>query len=180
MEDKRDTFILDADDFCEGNSRFETLQEIKDQVPDFKINLFTIVGKCSLEFLEEMSKIDWIRLYPHGMYHETSRECEKWDYETSIGYLILCEDLKIFRKIFKAPGWQISDGMYQALAEREWRVADQAYNNDRRPKGLEAYILDSPNKLHFHIGHMGGHNKNEIGFYKDYLISLNKHNFEFI
>ena len=172
MSKNIETFICDADDFCEDNSKLKTLQEIKAQVPDFKINLFTIVGKCSLEFLEKMSEIDWIRLYPHGFYHKNSRECESGRYDESLKYLRICEAFGVYRKCFKAPGWQISDGMYQALAEREWRVADQAYNNDRRPKDLQAYILDSPNKLHYHIGHMGGHNKNEIGFYEDYLMSL--------
>ena len=180
MEKQGNTFIVDADDFCEGNSGFETLQSIKHQVPDFKISLFTIVGKCSIEFLDEMSSLDWIQLYPHGLYHKTSRECENWSFMRCMNYLKLCEDLKIFEKCFKAPGWQISDGMYKALCCRGWRVADQAYNNERRPKDLEAYILDSPNKLHYHIGHMGGHNANEIGFYKEYLMSLNKHKFEFI
>ncbi|MCK4500368.1 hypothetical protein KAU11_07715 [Candidatus Babeliales bacterium] len=180
MEKQGNTFIVDADDFCEGNSGFETLRSIKHQVPDFKISLFTIVGKCSIEFLEKMSELDWIRLYPHGLYHKTSRECENWSYNESLEYLRMCEIFGVYRECFKAPGWQISDGMYKALDEKGWVVADQAYNNERRPKDLEAYILDSPNKLHFHIGHMGGHNVNEIGFYKDYLMSLNKHKFEFI
>ena len=45
-----------------------------------------------------------------------------------------------FVKGFKAPGWQISDGVYQWLLDHGWWVADQAYNNDRRPKELKAYV----------------------------------------
>ena len=83
-------------------------------------------------------------------------------------------------KGFKAPGWQISDGMYQALLEEGYWVADQSYNNERRPKELKAYILDSGNKIHGHIGHMGGHNENEIEYLLDTILALKEKDFAFI
>ena len=45
-----------------------------------------------------------------------------------------------FVKGFKAPGWQISDGIYTWLKDHDWWVADQSYNNDRRPNELPAYV----------------------------------------
>lgn len=164
-------YLVDADDFCESNSGLMNLMFIKSHNPDFKINLFTIPGLCSKEFIKTIKDLDWIDMIPHGWEHPTPLEAQNWTYKESLEYLDRIEPLGL-TKGFKAPGWQISDGMYQALLERGYWVADQAYNNDRRPKELKAYILDSPNKLHFHIGHMGGYNDNEIGKSMSDLIKL--------
>lgn len=172
------TYIVDADDFCEGNDRLQELMLIKNQVPDFKITLFTIPGLCSKEFLDQVKQIEWIDMVPHGWLHPDPLEAQNWSYEESTAYLDKVEPLGL-TKGFKAPGWQISDGMYQALLERGYWVADKDYNNDRRPKELKHYLLDDRNKLHFHIGHMGGHNPNEIGDFVHELSRL-KGKFQFI
>lgn len=165
-------YTVDADDFCESNTGINELMFIKSHVPDFKITLFTVPGLCSKEFLEEIKKLDWIDMVPHGWLHPTPVECLSWTYEESIAYLDRIESLGL-TKGFKAPGWQISDGMYRALVERGYWVADKDYNNERRPKELQAYLLDDRNKLHFHIGHMGGHNDNAIADFMDDIIKLN-------
>jgi len=158
----------DADDFCEGNDKFELLSEIKKINPDFRINLFTIVGRSSKQWLDSMKSIEWIHMIPHGWIHDTPRECELWSYDQSRMYLDAMEKYKLERG-FKAPGWQISDGMYKALVEYGYWVADQHYNDERRPKELRVHYATNE---HYHIGHLGGHNVNEIGFFKEYLIKL--------
>lgn len=173
------SFIVDFDDFCEGNDRMELLKEIKRFIPGFRVTLFTIVGRCNDDWIEEMKKIDWIDMVPHGFLHPHPRECQNWGYETCVKYLDYLEPLGL-TKGFKAPGWQISDAMYQALLERGYWVADQNYNNERRPKGLRAYILDTPNQIHGHIGHLGGHNANEIEYLMPQILSLNGGEFLFI
>ena len=140
-------YYLDADDFSEENQGWDYLAKIKEEVPNFKISMFTILGQCSDEWVEEMKEYDWIDMIPHGWMHETPLKCQKWTYERSKQYLGSIEHLGLTRG-FKAPGWQISDGMYKALLEEEYWVADQPYNNDRRPKDLKVYILDSPEKMH--------------------------------
>ena len=159
--EKRQAWIVDADDFCESNDGLKELMFIKSKVPNFKITLFTVPGLCSKEFIKKAKKLDWIDMVPHGWVHPTPLECLNWTYEESKEYLKKIKGLKL-TKGFKAPGWQISGGMYQALKEEGYWVADQDYNNDRRPKELRNYILDSSNKLHYHIGHMGGYNENAI------------------
>lgn len=173
------SYIVDFDDFCEGNTRLKELLLVKAEVPSFKVNLFTIPGKCSKGFLKEMEKYDWIDLIPHGFMHPTPREAENWTYEEAFWYL---EDFMYrgFTKGFKAPGWQISTPTYQALLDLGYWVADQSYNNERRPKELKAYILDSGNKIHGHIGHMGGHNTNEIEYLMPHLLALKGMEFSFI
>lgn len=168
-------YFVDADDLCQGNDGMEVLKRIKANNLDFKITLFTILGRCSKEWVEEMKKIDWIKMVPHGWMHETSRECENWTYEQSIEYLDRIEHLGL-EKGFKAPGWQISDGMFKALLEKGYWVADQHYNDERRPKGLKVCY---PTNEHYHIGHLGGHNVNEIGYFEEYLSNL-KGNFQFL
>jgi len=68
--------------------------------------------------------------------------------------------------------------MYKALLERGYWVADKDYNDKRRPK-MKSYLIDDRNKLHFHIGHMGGHNTNEISEFANEIIKLNG-SFKFI
>lgn len=163
--------ILDLDDFCEDNNGLDMLFQLRAKVPGFKVNLFTIPGRCSYPFLAAVREIDWIDMIPHGHAHQTSRECERWSYGRSIEYLDWVEQFGM-TKGFKAPGWQISDGMYEALVEFDFWVADQAYNNHRRPPELRAYILDEPWKVHGHIGHMGGHNANALELIYDDLLKL--------
>lgn len=155
---------VDLDDFSEDNAHLELLEEVREQVPQFRVTLFTIPGRCSRGFLEMVGeKMPWVRMIPHGWSHHSNRECERWGYEDSLAYLRrMRHSYPCMGQGFKAPGWQISDGMYKALLEMGYWVADQQYNNYRRPPGLRAYLLDSSNKIHGHLGHLGGFNANEL------------------
>lgn len=175
---KKLTFIVDADDFCEENHDLERLMHIKSKVPNFKITLFTIPGLCSKKFLKEIKKLDWIDMVPHGWLHPTPLEAQNWSYKESLDYLERIEPLGL-TKGFKAPGWQISDGMYKALQEKGYWVADQPYNNERRPKELKVFLHERPDNLHFHIGHMGGHNANALEYFVSDLCKM-KGEFKFI
>ncbi len=144
--------VFDLDDFSEDNNRLDLLFKLKARIHGFKVTLFTVPGLCSYEFLMSVKILDWIDLVPHGQLHPHPRECENWTYEESVEYLkAIGHHYDIFTHGFKAPGWQISDGMYKALAEREWWVCDQPYNNDRRPKELKAFLSDDPRYVHGHI-----------------------------
>lgn len=174
--------IVDLDDF-RPDASVGTLLALKKAIPSFKATLFTIPGLCTMDFLDLWKRLDWVSIVPHGLYHTTSRECQEWSYSFSKDYLNDIESLGLEHG-FKAPGWQISDGMYQALLEKGYWVADQTYNNHRRPTSLPVYLLDSANKIHGHLGHLGGINANELqlilpqimeraseefGFVKDHL-----------
>ena len=152
--------IIDLDDF-RSDCKVGTLLALKKAIPNFKVTLFTIPGLCTTDFLDVWKRETWCSLVPHGLMHPHPRECQEWSYEWSCNYLSGIEPLGLERG-FKAPGWQISDGMYQALLERGYWVADQTYNNERRPAALPVYLLDHPSKIHGHLGHLGGHNANEL------------------
>jgi hypothetical protein len=57
---------------------------------------------------------------------------------------------------FKAPGWQISDGCYHALLGADWWLADQPYNDHRRPPGLRVHRLGDGDHWHGHIQDVEG------------------------
>lgn len=167
--------IVDADDFHQKNNGFELFKHIRNTIPDFKINLFCVVGLCKKAFINDCKKMEWLDLIPHGWKHPGPLECLSWSYQESIKYLDKIESLGL-TKGFKAPGWQISNGMYQALLERGYWVADQEYNNNRRHKELKTYIIDKPNKYHYHIQNVCG---NGIEEKLDEILSL-KGDFKFI
>lgn len=163
-----DRICIDADDFCESNHKLEVLERLHDAT-GMVFTLFTIAGMCSPGWIEKMKQVAWIDMVPHGWKHYSPRECEHWDYKESIQYLDRIEPLGL-TKGFKAPGWQISDGMYVALSERGYWVADQHYNDHRRADGLKVFYCNPDH--HFHIGHMGGFNENEIELHMERLMNL--------
>jgi len=176
MEENRRNIIVDFDDFCDDNNRLDLLFQLKGLIPNFKVNLFTIMGKSSESFLNAIKEISWIDMIPHGWTHNTPRECENWKYDAiCIPYLENIERYGLTRG-FKAPGWIIPDDMYQALLEHGYWIADQEYNNDRRPSELKAYLLNKPGRIHGHIQNVCDNGLEERF---DYYASL-RGNFKFI
>lgn len=129
--------IFDTDDLAPGNDRLDLLWELKRANPAFKLTAFAVQGLGDDDYWNSLP--DWIELAQHGEFHPHPREAESWSYEKA------CEVLDArpprFVKGWKSPGWQISDGTYQALLERDYWLADQPYNNDRRPTGLRVHLL---------------------------------------
>jgi len=167
--------IIDADDFHEGNHKLPLLESLHKE-NGMVFNLFTIPGLCSQHFIREVQKIPWIDMIPHGWKHNTSREFQWCSYPEMLEYLDNIEHLKLTRG-WKAPGWQISDASYRALLDRKYWVADHPENNHRRPKDLPAFLCNPEH--HFHIGHMGGHNINEIELHLERLMEM-RGEFKFI
>jgi len=139
--------VFDFDDLHETNEKLDRLQELKDLRPDFKCTAFAVPGKGSDEFWESIP--DWIELAVHGWMHPNAYECESW----SADYTRLILDQPVIQKHFvqgfKAPGWQISNGVYEELLRRDWWVADQHLEDERRPAGLRTYFYED--------GHWHGH-----------------------
>ena len=154
-QDKLENVVLDLDDFCAKptNDCLNYLLWIKWKYPQFKVTLFAIPfyeNETQEYFFREVVKFDWIQLAVHGWHHSTPRECEKWDYNTAKILIEKAEAMGVFKKIFKAPGWQISDDTYKVLLEKNYIVADHNYNEERRPKELRAYTVDHPWLVHGH------------------------------
>lgn len=135
---------IDFDDFGQNNNRLDLLWGLKSIRPDLKITAFAVPTHGTAEFWTTVPK--WIELAVHGWDHPTPRECEHWTYEDMERYMPRVHER--FVNGFKAPGWQISDDCYRWLHDHGWWVADQDYNDDRRPTELPVYKIDG---WHGHI-----------------------------
>jgi hypothetical protein len=184
--------ICDLDDFCDDDRSMEDLKRlrsIREQIPTFKVTLFTIPGRCSPEFISWMRTAHpWCDLVQHGWNHDSNYECKAWSKQDCKDFLAAGRDLGITTRGFKAPGWQISDGCYEALLEEGYWVADQLYNDPRRPS-MAAYVLWTKMRftftgrglpdikvlqIHGHIGHLGGHNGNALEFIMPQILEAGK------
>ena len=63
---------------------------------------------------------------------------------------LIVEKWGVFCKGFKAPYWETSPGLYQALLEKKYWIADHNRNDKIRPKNLDCYKL-GPDSWHGHI-----------------------------
>lgn len=133
-------------DMCQSHDCRDKLDEFHYVNPNFKATLFAIPSEMTYELAEWCyANREWIELAVHGIKHSSNYECEKMTYEEfdeAIKPLQVMLDT-YFVKGFKAPGWQISDGIYNWLQRHGWWVADQSYNNHRRPSELPAYVNDN-------------------------------------
>lgn len=130
-------------DMCQSHDCRDVLLLLKKVNPVFKATLFAIPGEMTWELLEWCRANDsWIELAVHGFYHRSNYECEKMTYEEFDNLMDEFYEVidRCFVKGFRAPGWQISDDIYKWLKDNDWWVADQDYNNDRRPTALPAYV----------------------------------------
>lgn len=135
-------------DVCQSHDCRDKLDEFHFANPNFRATLFAIPGEMSAELMEWcVSNKSWIELAVHGWFHSSNYECEKMTYEEMDKWYDYFKPMLNlgFVKGFKAPGWQISDDIYRWLQEHGWWVADQSYNNDRRPAELPAYVNDNGN-----------------------------------
>ena len=156
--------IWDADDFganhvisdqCQSHDCRDQLDKFHLANPNFKATLFAIPQYTTWDILGWADdNRDWVELAIHGYWHNSNYECEKMGYQEFDAIIGALEARGFmygtyFKKGFKAPGWQISDDIYKWLDNHGWWVADQAYNDERRPKGLKVYKVGE-NSMHHH------------------------------
>lgn len=171
--DYKPVAVVDFDDMEDRYDRngMNFLFWWKSQFPNFKVTMFAIPGRCSPAFLSLLaSHKDWIQLGVHGWRHDDNFEATKWDSYTANALFDRIDRMQAFAKVFRAPGWQItypqpynespdptkpvnSDPhlIYNILKERGYIVADQHYNKERRPEGLQVYCSCHPLFLHGHV-----------------------------
>lgn len=142
---------FDFDDHAPGNDAMPWLEKLREINPEFKATLFAIPGLGSDVFWD--SHPDWVELAVHGWKHDSVFECASWSKERCLEAIDSKPDA--FVEGFKAPGWQISDGCYEALQERDWWVADQHLEDNRRPQRLRTYFYEDGN-WHGHVQNVCG------------------------
>ncbi len=199
--------LADFDDLAEDArslADLRRLDELRAVIPKFKATLFTIGGRCTGRFIADIkASRPWLDLVPHGWMHQTNRECQEWNADVCHQALAASRALGITTRGFKAPGWQISDGCYQALADEGYWVADQRYNDDRRPYGIKSYCLETSGQmaiiktigendgwkinhffgiatqLHGHLGNLNGRNENALEIIAPQILAAAEHDTDF-
>ncbi len=162
---------------CQSHDCRDQLNRLKELNPKFRTTLFAIPGEMTMELIGwcQQNK-DWIELAVHGFFHSSNYECEKMTYDEMDFYISSFSPLinGNFVKVFRAPGWQISDGCIKWLRDHNWIIADQAYNDDRRPLDLKSYVYNDNDKTYRAAGSKveayHGHTWNVgwNGIYEDY------------
>ncbi len=148
--------IVDFDDYCEADNRDDLLLLLKEANPKFRCTLFAIPGLGSDAFWARTP--EWCELAVHGYLHPTPVEAADWS--RGMVELVLDGVHPRFVRGFKAPGWQISQDTY-VLLERGYWVADQPYNDARRPEGLQVHRLGDGDHWHGHIPDVCGNGISE-------------------
>lgn len=150
--------IVDFDDFHQNNHQLDLLHALHDANPAFRCTLFAIPALGTDDFWDDVPI--WCELAVHGWEHPHPREAEHWTYTEACD--VLARKPRRFVDGFKAPGWQVSDGTYQALADWGWWVADHWDNDLRRPE-IQAHVISrtagagvDPDHWHGHIGDVCG------------------------
>lgn len=154
--------IFDTDDLHGGNHRLDLLWQLKEANPAFKMTAFAVPAFCPPEFLDSLP--DWIEVAVHGWDHggpdcSNAYEAAHWTYEQALDVLLAVPGR--FVDGFKAPGWQISDETYLALEELGWWVADQHYNDHRRPFSMRVHCEGDGDHIHTHVQDVCGNGLEE-------------------
>ena len=171
----QDHIVFDLDDFHETQNHLPLLRELYETIPGFKVNLFTILGRCSRDWIEGLKGLaEWADIIPHGWMHETNFECAEWTRDEALRYLDKIEPWGLTHG-WKSPGWQTSPGLYQALKERGYWIAENHSSKGKVPAGVKMYLLDG-SSTHGHIQGVCGNGLVEKW---DYYSSL-KGEFRFI
>jgi hypothetical protein len=201
--------IFDFDDFggnhvisnmCQSRDCRKELDILHGINPAFKVTLFAIPDEMTRELLDWCKANEaWVELGVHGIKHTSNYEFEKITYQ-EVEDLIYGDPSRslmlerYFKKLFKAPGWQISDDAFKWLQDAGWMVADQSYNDARRPGELKTYVNDNGNFIArpngsaggFHVEAWHGHVWNCVGngieetFEQVKSLVENAKNFEFV
>ena len=142
----------------------DLLTRLKEANPVFRMTAFAVPALCTDGYIRSLP--DWIEVVPHGWEHgDPATECANWTYERMMELVELIEtgdDSDRWARGFKAPGWQISTDAMNALADSDWWLADQTYNNSRRPIGLPVHCEGQGDHIHTHVQNVCGNGLEEM------------------
>lgn len=131
--------VLDFDDFSPSRNNIDLLLRLKEYYIYFKVSLFTAANldnKFRLSkfksWCDKIRELDYIELLIHG-YDHSPKEFKRISEEKAKKRIVLAEDEFIkaglnYKKIFRAPYWQINNETYDALSGLGYIIADHKDN----------------------------------------------------
>lgn len=157
--------IFDVDDLYEGHDRMDLLLQLKEANPLFRMTAFAVTGRCSDDYIESLP--DFIEPVPHGWSHGDppidGGECRDWTYDQMRDVI---EEVEAshprWARGWKSPGWITSDECFFALAGHSWWIADQRYNDIRRPLGMHVHVEGDGDHSHHHVQNVCGNGLQEM------------------
>lgn len=122
--------VIDIDDYeaCHASEIQNAIKKCIAIDGRFKLNVFAIPGMMKAEQIIEMLAVEGLIPCLHGFFHRQG-ECLTWTKDMAVAALLWAERAG-FHKVFRAPYWQMSDGLYEALADRKWIIADHPNNKE--------------------------------------------------
>lgn len=158
MEANGKVTVLDFDDLCDSNDKWDVLLRLKDKQPLLKVTLFAIPTRCSEALLAKYEGArDWIELAIHGWRH-ARHECLAWtSQETEDKLNASLAIYPHFAKVFKAPNWETCDEVYEGCRKADVAIADHVRNIEILPSGVKHYIYnvrlrnDAYRRMHGHL-----------------------------
>lgn len=199
--------IFELDDFCDELNCLPELIELKKEIPNLKVTLFTIPARTSEELLKEVTENygDWIQLAVHGYTHNKPETDQLGTHEFAFLNKDQATELlnkgynpKYYVKGFRAPGWQISEEAMEAVRDCGFWLASQfpdgRWNQPEKgqyqpdPKecvGLEFYFATPDahgvRKVHGHTWYSEEYNvRNDINSLKEILLENKDNEFIFV
>ncbi len=111
---------------------------LKGKFPKLKLTLFTIPGRSTIPWMEELSRIPWIRLGMHGFNHDEAESITKAQLEV----------MEPFTKLYKGPNWKLDNKELDLLAEKQWTIAVKEKINMNIP--MKQWPLTDGRAIHGH------------------------------
>ena len=156
IEDIKKIVILDTDDLSSTKTGFGLLLKMKEHYPQFKCTCFSSALDISLfykkikvenyrNWIKLIKQHPWVEIAPHGFCHVKGDSMIKDENKTKAYVRAIENTFKLFDfpyvKVFKAPHWECSDAVEEALKEKNYVLAIDR-NNPKVFTDIKTYIFN--------------------------------------
>jgi SAM-dependent methyltransferase len=130
--------VFNIDDFCDNDWQImDYLFVLKEKYPGFKVTLFTISSRISIDHLSTAKKMGWIELPVHGFNHSPKEMLTLSKINIAKGFSEI--DFSMFARGFRAPYWLMTEQCIECCNEFKMWVAIHHTKNNPAWKNLCEY-----------------------------------------
>jgi len=139
------SLIFDMDDYERRHAQAinQAIAKCRELNGHFGLNVFIIPGMLDAQQVKAVHDVPGLVPCLHGFFHKP-KECQGWTRDMANKALTWAEKAQ-FNKVFRAPFWETSDGLYEAIRERQWVIADHPKKVEKaRSNGLAEWQIYIP------------------------------------